>query len=77
MTTPKRCSFLYFIFTCLCIDAKKLKNSPLFNPEKITPLNEGERLSCEGQITSEECYNALKDFKVRRKKNPGTNGFPA
>ena len=29
----------------------------------------------EGQITSEECYNALKDFKVV--KTPGTDGFPA
>ena len=57
------------------IDAEKLKNSPFFNPESITPLNEDERLSCEGQITSEECYNALKDFKVG--KTPGTDGFPA
>ena len=57
------------------IDAEKLKNSPFFNPENITPLNEDERLSCEGQTTSEECYNALKDFKVG--KTPGTDGFPA
>ena len=57
------------------IDAEKLKNSSFFNPENITPLNEDERLSCEGQITSEECYNALKDFKVG--KTPGTDGFPA
>ena len=27
------------------------------------------------KVTSEECYNALKDFKVR--KSPGTDGFPA
>ena len=46
------------------IDTEKLKNSPFFNLENITPLNEDERLSCKGQITSEECYNALKDFKV-------------
>ena len=42
------------------IDTKNLKNSPFFHLENITPLNEDERLSCEGQITSEECYNALK-----------------
>ena len=41
----------------------------------MTPLNKDERLSCEGQITSEECYNALKAFKVG--KTPGTDGFPA
>ena len=57
------------------IDAENLKNSPFFNPENINPLNEDERLSCEGQITSEECYNALKDFKVG--KTPSTDGFPA
>ena len=57
------------------IDAEKFKNSPFFNPENITPLNEDEWVSCEGQITSEECYNALKDFKVG--KTPGTDGFPA
>ena len=57
------------------IETEKLKNSPFFNLENITPLNEDERLSCEGQITSEECYNALKDFKVG--KTPGTDGFPA
>ena len=33
------------------IDAEKLKKSPFFNAENITPLNEDERLSCEGQIT--------------------------
>ena len=57
------------------IDTEKLKNPPFFNLENITPLNEDERLSCEGQITSEECYNALKDFKGG--KTSGTDGFPA
>ena len=32
------------------IDTEKLKNSPFFNPDNITPLNEGERLSCEGHL---------------------------
>ena len=43
--------------------------------EYITPLDEMDKLSCEGQVSEEECLKALHDFK--NKKSPGTDGLAA
>ena len=51
------------------------KDSVFFNQENISPLSDEKRTSCEGKITVNECFNALKDFQSR--KTPGTDGFPA
>ena len=57
------------------VNPEKFKESVFFNPENISPLTDEDRTSCEGQITTDECLEALKDFKPR--KTPGTDGFPA
>lgn len=44
--------------------------------EKRNYINkQGEKTSCEGQVTEDEYYEALKNFDSR--KTPGTDGFPA
>ena len=43
--------------------------------ENITPLDDTDKLSCEGKVSAEECLKALKDFK--NEKSPGTDGLPA
>ena len=40
----------------------------------IPALSEEERLSCEGQITKEECIKALDTFDTG--KTPGSDGIP-
>ena len=47
---------------------------PLFT-ENITPLENADKLSCEGKVTQAECLKALKDFK--NEKSPGTDGLQA
>ena len=56
-------------------NTERFKDSHFFKPENITTLNHDEQKSCEGRITEDECFNALKEFKTRR--TPGTDGFPA
>ena len=41
----------------------------------IPRLSQGERLSCEGQITIDECVKALDTFDTE--KTPGNDGIPA
>ena len=41
----------------------------------IPRLSQEERLSCEGQITIEECVKALDTFDMGR--TPGNDGIPA
>ena len=43
--------------------------------ENITPLENEDKLSCEGKVTQAECLKALKDFKFE--KSPGTDGLQA
>ena len=43
--------------------------------ENITPLDDTDKLSCEGNVSAEECLKALHDFK--NEKSPGTDGLPA
>ena len=52
-----------------------LPESDLFNLENIDPLDENEKILCEGMISEEECLTALKEFK--NNKTPGTDGFSA
>ena len=57
------------------INTTTFENSPFFNPENITTLNDVEKESCEGLLNEEECANALKDLS--NNKTPGTDGLPA
>lgn len=57
------------------VNPEKFQNSIFFNSENITTLTDEERTSCEGQVTENECYEAVKNFESR--KTPGTDGFPA
>lgn len=43
-------------------DSNVLETS-LFNTENVSPLTQNDLLSCEGLMTEEECFAALKDFK--------------
>ena len=43
--------------------------------ENITPLENDDKLSCEGKVTQAECLKALKDFK--NEKSPVTDGLQA
>ena len=52
-----------------------LPESDLFNLENIDPLDENEKILCEGMISEEESLTALKEFK--NNKTPGTEGFSA
>ena len=40
----------------------------------IPQLTEGQKLSCEGKISAEECYNILESFQTN--KTPGNDGIP-
>ena len=57
------------------VDPSKFEESMFFNPGNISPLTEEDKSVCEGQITMDECLEALKDFQSR--KTPGTDGFSA
>ena len=57
------------------VNPENFKNSGFFNPENISRLTDEEKISCKGQVTVDECYEALKDFQSRL--TPGTDGFPA
>ena len=57
------------------VNLEKFKDSSFFNPENITTLTNEEKTSCQGQVTEDECYEALKNFESR--KTPGTDSFPA
>ena len=52
-----------------------LPESDLFNLENIDPLDENEKILCEGMISEEECLTALKEFK--NNNAPRTDGFSA
>ena len=40
----------------------------------ISQLTEGQKLTCEGKISAEECYNILESFQTN--KTPGNDGIP-
>ena len=48
---------------------------PFLGNSNIPRLSQEERLSCEGQITIEECVKALDTFDTG--KTPGNDGIPA
>jgi len=48
---------------------------PLIFSENIIPLENADKLSCEGKVTQAEFLKALKDFK--NEKSPGTDGLQA
>ena len=52
-----------------------LPDSDLFNSGNIEPLDENDKIQCEGMISEEECLTALKEFQSN--KTPGTDGFSA
>ena len=57
------------------IDNSIFLASTFFNPENVSPLSQEEKESCEGLLSENECFNAIKEFK--NNKSPGTDGFTA
>ena len=53
---------------------KNLHDSKSAFTENITPLDDTDKLMCEGKVSAEECLKALNDFK--NEKSPGTDGLP-
>ena len=49
--------------------------SPFFENEDIEKLDDDHKAVCEGLLTTEECYSALKGFQ--KNKSPGTDGLTA
>ena len=49
--------------------------SPFFENEDIKKLDDDHKAVCEGLMTTEECYSALKGFQ--KNKSPGTDGLTA
>ena len=54
---------------------ENLNDSESAFTENITPLDDIDKLMCEGKVSAEECLKALNDFK--NEKSPGTDGLPA
>ena len=50
-----------------------LKDALQIFTENIIPLENDDKLSCEGKVTQEECLKALNEFK--NEKSPGTVGY--
>ena len=54
---------------------ENLNDSESAFSENIAPLDDTDKLMCEGKVSAEECLKALNDFK--NEKLPGTDGLPA
>jgi len=55
------------------VDADKFLQSPLFNPNNITPLLQEDKLTRENLIFTNKCLNPLKEFT--NNKTTGTVSF--
>ena len=52
-----------------------LSAATFFASGNITSLKKEEQQLCEGLVSADECFKALKECK--KAKSPGTDGFPA
>ena len=63
----------------LCSSQNPQVNDPkfevFFDNDKVEKLNDEQRNNCEGLLTENECFNALKCFQ--KNKSPGNDGFTA
>ena len=55
------------------VDPNNSEFDAFLNNNLLTPLNEDQSKKCEGLLTEQECYQALKDMD--NSKTPGSDGF--
>ena len=55
------------------VNPNNAKFDIFFNNNQLTPLNEEQSKNCEGVLTEQECYQALKHMD--NGKSPGSDGF--
>ena len=66
-------------YQCLYSSQNPQVNDPkfevFFDNDKVEKLNDEQRNNCEGLLTENDCFNALKCFQ--KNKSPGNDGFTA
>ena len=68
----KQKNFYYNLYKTKAVDKDSIKS--FLNNLSIPQLSEQQKLSCEGQITIEECKKILETFQ--NNKSPGNDGIP-
>jgi len=63
----------YNLYKTKAVDTNSIKS--FLNNLGIPQLSEEQKLSCEGQITIEECKGILETFE--NNKSPGNDGIPS
>ncbi len=56
------------------IDQQNIRMDQFLNEQNIRPLSEEQKLTCEGNITTDEIANVIK--KMKNDKTPGIDGLP-
>ena len=64
-------NWYYNLYKTTAVDTNSIK--PFLNNLSVPQLSEEQKLSCEGQITKEECKRILETFQ---NKSPGNDGIP-
>ena len=67
--------FYQFLYSSQNPQVNDPKFEVFFDNDKIKKLNDEQRNNCEGLLTENECFNALKCFQ--KNKSPGNDGFTA
>ena len=67
--------FYQFLYSSQNPQVNDPKFEVFFDNDKVEKLNDEQRNNCEGLLTENECFNALKCFQ--RNKSPGNDGFTA
>ena len=69
----KRKPFIKKIYSTRNVNPNDSEFDIFFNNNLLTPLNEEQSKKCEGMLTEQECYHALKHMDSG--KSPGSDGF--
>ena len=67
--------FSQFLYSSQNPQVNDPKFEVFFDNDKVEKLNDEQRNNCEGLLTENECFNALKCFQ--KNKSPGNDGFTA
>ena len=67
--------FYQFLYSSQNPQVNDPKFEAFFDNDKVEKLNGEQRNNCEGLLTENECFNALKCFQ--KSKSPGNDGFTA
>ena len=69
----KRKPFIKNLYSTRNVNPNDSEFDTFFNNNLLTPLNEEQSKNCEGMLTEQECYQALKHMD--NGKSPGSDGF--